>query len=486
MLTDLSFLNEGQIWIPKCEKERINKYIEHQDLFNGKHDEIYKEQFKRIERVINNFGEVVSYPVIINYQKLITLKLIDLLFGEEPEIVAGEKESKEQETIELIKEKSDLMNISYMIGIDVSRYGDGLFYIYADAEGGKIGFTQPQFWFPVVNHINTQEITNHVIAYTQEIDENNKKLIAHIHYKGYIEQREYQLISGVNDVIGKQLNSNIIATGLDDFAIVQVCNIKSTDSIYGHDDYTDIDSIVSEILVRIGQISRILDKHASPSVQGPSSALQKDPVSGEWLLKMGNYFARDSSDDPQVNYITWDGALDAAFKELEELKDTLYTVSETGATLLGQTDKSGAATSGTALRLKMASPLAKVRRLKMRFDSALKKAIYLCSELGGNGIMNLKDVDINITWKDGLQDDPMEEAQIVGMLTQNKAVMSQLTAIKLVQDLSEEGAEEELERIREEESLGNPLMSATQFSDTNMQNDNVDNSVDNVDNLQEE
>ena len=61
------------------------------------------------------------------------------------------------------------------------------------------------------------------------------------------------------------------------------------DCIFGHDDYTDIDSIVSEILVRIGQISRILDKHASPSVQGPSSAIEKDPVSGEWTLKMGNY-----------------------------------------------------------------------------------------------------------------------------------------------------------------------------------------------------
>lgn len=475
MLTDLNFLNEGQIWIPKCEKERINKYIEHKALFKGKHDEVYKEQFKRIERVINNFGEVVSYPVIVNYQKLITLKLIDLLFGEEPEITTSDESTKE--TIDLIKEKSDLMNICYMVGIDVSRYGDGLFYVYADAEGGKIGFTQPEFWYPIVNPINTQEITNHVIAYTQEIDEDNKKLIAHIHYKGYIEQCEYELHCGINDIIGRKLSSNIVATGLDDFAIVQVSNVKSTDCIFGHDDYTDIDSIVSEILVRIGQISRILDKHASPSVQGPSSAIEKDPVSGEWTLKMGNYFPRNSSDDPQVSYVTWDGALDAAFKELEDLKDTLYTVSETGATLLGQTDKAGAASSGTALRLKMASPLAKVRRLKMRFDASIKKALYLCSELGGKGIVNLKDTAINIHWQDGIQDDPLEEAQLVASLTQNKAVMSQLTAIKIVQDLDDEGAEEELERINEEAMLNNPLMSANQFSDTNMK----DNSVDSVD-----
>jgi hypothetical protein len=179
---------------------------------------------------------------------------------------------------------------------------------------------------------------------------------------------------------------------------------------------------------------------------------------------MGNFFPRDSKDDPDISYITWDGQLQAAFQELEELKNMLYLTSETGSTLLGETDKAGQAASGTALRLKMSSPLAKVKRLRMRFDGALKKAIYLCSQLQGKDIINLNDYCINITWQDGIQDDPLEEAQITSILTQNKAVMSQFTAIKKVQDLDDESAEKELERIREEEVINNPLSGTNLFS----------------------
>ena len=51
----------------------------------------------------------------------------------------------------------------------------------------------------------------------------------------------------------------------------------TSDRVYGIDDYTDLDSIVSEIEVRISQISKILDKHAEPSMQGPETALQLNP-----------------------------------------------------------------------------------------------------------------------------------------------------------------------------------------------------------------
>ena len=54
----------------------------------------------------------------------------------------------------------------------------------------------------------------------------------------------------------------------------------TSDRVYGIDDYSDLDSIISELEVRISQISKILDKHAEPSVQGPSSALVRNPHTG--------------------------------------------------------------------------------------------------------------------------------------------------------------------------------------------------------------
>jgi hypothetical protein len=448
----------------------LKQYENNRKLFQCKHTEVYEEQFKRIERVIGNFGEVVNYQVIVNYQKLISLKVADLLFGEPPKIKSGDDGSREQETIKQIEKTSELTNTAYKIAIDVSRYGDGLIYVYSNGKGGKIGFTQPPLWFPITDAI-TNEITNHVIAYTWD---DGKKLTCQIHYKGYYELREYNLDTGIETTIKSLVSSQYINTGLDDFAIIQVANVQTTDSCFGMDDYTDIDSIISEIIVRLSQISRVLDKHAAPSVQGSSMALEQDPMTGEWKLKMGNFFPRDTKDDPEVAYITWDGQLEASFKMIEKLTNILYVISEIGPTLLGDMENSGGqATSGTAFKLRMISPLAKVKRIAMRFTPALEKALKLCSQLGGDKIVNLKNADISIQWRDGLPNDELEMANIMNTRTGGKATISQKRAIELMDDMTEEQAEEELQRIQDEEAAMNPL-TPPPMSGENIPPDNED------------
>lgn len=454
MLTSLDFLNPGQPWIPKSERSRMDKYEHNKELFKGHHVYEYEEQFKRIERVIGNFGNVISYPVIINYQKLITLKIVDMILGEEPKI---ESES-ESESLEELKINNDIYNLAYKVAIDVSRYGDGLFYVYGD---GKITFTQPTLWYPVVDQFDITQITAHVLAYTIVVGQDAtgqviKQLVAQIHNKGNYETRKYQLVSGVyGDTIGNLIESNIVSTGLDDFAIIHVPNLQTSDSLFGYDDYTDVDSIVSEILVRIGQISRILDKHADPSIQGPISALEQDPATGQWRLRAGNYFVRQSTDDPAVEYVTWDGQLESAFKHIELLTNALYIVSETGATLLGETDKTGSAASGTALRLKMLSPQTKAKRIKMRFDPAIKLAISLASQLTRKII---DKNEISITWQDGIINDKREEAEIMAIRTGNKPTISQKSAIERLDDKNEAQAEEELAEINNEDQMMDPTV----------------------------
>jgi len=156
-----------------------------------------------------------------------------------------------------------------------------------------------------------------------------------------------------------------------------------------------------------------LDKHADPSVSGPSSALVQDPASGEWSLVMGNYFRRDSADDPEPKYITWDGQLEASFKQIELLVNNLYVISEMSSTLLGVEDKENSNMSGRALKFKMISPLAKIKRLTMFLTPKIKKLYKLLSEYGGEAIKNLNDADISIYWQDGLPNDQLEEAEII-------------------------------------------------------------------------
>lgn len=456
MLTNLDFLQPGKTWPPPEEGDRLRQYEVNRGLFEGDHGRYYAEQFKRIQRVIGNFDEVVSYEVVVNYQKLISLKIADLLLGEPPKINAGDSGSPEQETVNQIAEITDLHNMAYETAIDVSRYGDGLFYVYKDESGkGVIDVTQPQIWFPIVSPDNVKRIQYHVLAWTYDVGQKTY-LKVQIHEKGRYTEREYLIDAGI---IKEQIvDDRTIQTGLDDFAIVQVPNVLTSDRVHGIDDYQDIDSIVSEIEVRVGQIARILDKHAAPSVQGPTAALERDPVTGEWHLKMGNYFARDNKDDPPVEYVTWDGQLSANFQMIEQLVNFLHAISEMGSSLLGDKEGGdGQAPSGTSLRFRLISPLAKVRRIAMRFRPALIKAIKLCSELGGSGIVDLRNTPISVTMQDGLPADERESAEIMALRTGSKPTMSVKRALKQYDDMDDDTADSEIAEIADEEAQTNPV-----------------------------
>jgi hypothetical protein len=461
MLTDLSFLSIGKPFPPEDRdtRARLKRYAINRAIFEGEHATVYEQQFKRIERVIGNFGEVISYPVLLNYQKLISLKVGDLLFGEFPKISCGEDDSPEYETIETICEDSDLVNTLYESAIDVSRYGDAILYVYSDEGRGKIDVSQPSLWFPVVSADNVKKILHHVLAWSYE-ENSVDYLKAQVHSKGVYTESVFLLEKSMSGSfnIKSLLTTTDIKTGLDDFAIVHVPNVMTSDRVTGLDDYSDIDTIVSELLVRVGQISKVLDKHAAPSVSGPSTALEKDPTSGEWRLKMGNYFPRDSADEPTVDYVTWDANLDSSFKQIEVLINSLYIISEMGAILLGDVDKMGNSVSGTALRLKMMSPLAKVKRVSKRFAPAIKSALRLCSQLGGAGIANLNDSSISITWMDGIPNDDTEIANIINIRTGGKASMSVKRALMQYDEMCNDEADEELALIAEEDAAANPMI----------------------------
>lgn len=118
----------------------------------------------------------------------------------------------------------------------------------------------------------------------------------------------------------------------------------------------------------------------------------------------------------------------------------------------------------------MISPLAKVNRTRMRFDSALKKAIKLCSQLGGENIVNLEREKINIFWNDGLPDDPVEEANLMNIRTGGKATISQFSAIQRLDNLTDEDTQAELEAIQEDSNINNPLSNLNMFNDLDNEN----------------
>ncbi len=454
MLTDLSFLQSGKHWPPPSEAERLKNYHDNRRLFEDEHSEVYHKQLRRISRVIGNFEEVISFPIIFNYQKLMSLKMADLIFGEPPKITAND--DKKQEVIDRVLLDTELMNSAYMAAIDVSRYGDSIMSTSREDGSPRVFVQSPAIWFPVVDAANIRRLTHHVLAYHYPVGKQWRlKVQVHkIDEPGKCEEHTYELNSTSGGFsIGREIideNTHaLIETQFSECPVFRVSNVLTSDRIYGIDDYQSIDSIISELIIRVSQISRVLDVHANPSMAGPASALEQDSVTGQWRLKVGDYFPRNTNEDPTPEYIVWNASLDANFKQIELLINQLYTISEMGSAIFGDTSNStGQVASGTALRRLMMSPLAKARRIANSFDPVLKKIVSLCSGVYGALI---SPYEISIKWNDGLPDDELESANIMSIRTGGRPTISQYSAIQRLDGLSAEDTQTELAEIREDD-----------------------------------
>lgn len=456
MITDLSFLSLGQDWPPKSEIDRLTLYENNRRLFEGKHEQVYKNWVRLLRE-----DQKATLEIILNWPKRLSTLWADLLFGEPPKITCGDTNSPEQQTLERLLEDNQLINIAYEVALDISRFGTGIFKIRYDGRAIIEG-QPPMLWFPVVKPDNIKNITAHVLAWVWDEEQSGlfgrkkvQHLKAEIHEKGKITTAEFIVKDGK---IAQEISREEQLTGIDDFLIVPVNNLLTTDRVNGLDDYSDLDSIVQELEIRFGQISRILDKHADPNMYGPDTALEIDPGTGEVVMRGGGkYFPVGEGEEPP-GYVTWDGQLSAAFKEIEILLDQFYAISETSAAALGQL-KQGLAESGSALRRLMMTPLAKVNRIRMRFDPAIKKVLRLASELEvAQGMAKaVKLENINIAWRDGLPEDEMEKTQIYALRIQN-GLASRETALQNLYEYDTETLQRELLQITAEANAEVPMI----------------------------
>jgi len=125
-----------------------------------------------------------------------------------------------------------------------------------------------------------------------------------------------------------------------------------------------------------------------------------------------------------------------------------------GGTLLGDKENVNGNISGIAYKLKMETALQKVSRIRNSMDTAIRKAISACAKLDG---YDIDENELIIEWKDGLVDDEREQAEIMRIKNGNKPVISHVTSIMMANDMTREEAEEEYQRILQEEMEANPL-----------------------------
>lgn len=448
MLTSLDFLSPGQVWPPKSEEDRLNMYAQNKLLFKGKHEKIFKEWIKLLRE-----DQKAVLLLILNWNKRLSLLWADLLLGEPPYISAGD--SVGQSIVDRYIERG-FFNTCYEVAIDISRFGHGVFKARYNGSEAIIEGQPPEYWFPVFSFDNAKEIVAHVFAWAYKSTEKvvlgglrtKEYLKCEIHEPGKITTRTYEISNG--KIRRQTEKDSVVDTGIKEMPIVVISGVSTTDNLLGFDDYSDLDSIIQELEIRIAQVSKILDKHADPNMYGPDTALEEDPKTGEVMYKGGGKYFPVAEGEQPPGYVTWNGQLEAAFKQIEVLMEQLYFLSETSPAAFGQL-KSGLAESGSALRRLMLAPLSKVNRIRLKFDPGLRKILCLASELEvANGTANSTKLDeINVEWYDGL---PQDDTELVTneSIAYSSGFTSLESSLKRVYGLRGKALQEELEKIKEE------------------------------------
>lgn len=458
MLYNLDWLAPGKPYPPKSEASRILRYQENAKLFSNEqfgdnigpyHNTLYEACLSRIGDCVPGFSNSCVFPVVLNYQRAISLKTADLVCGEAP-IITG-KDTSDTDEITLIRETTDFNSKLYSTVLDLSRYGDAIWRVFKNEDTKKGDFTlwNPGEWFPIVRDDGTLREYLHVVCWKVNIGTEESpiwELRVQIHDKGFYEERTYAMDSAGGAIGSLKKSGNKVSTGLKTNAIIHLRNIQTSNTVYGYDDYMPIDSLLSEILTRIGQISKILDVHASPAMSGPASMLEMDPKTGKRYLKAGKFFAVNPGEEPP-EYLTWDGQLTAAFKELEVLLQQLYMLSELGEALLGTMGNGGQAISGTAMRFKLANPLIKARRVANGMTLKVKQLVSAVSSLG---FISIPEDAISVEWEDGLPDDPREMAETAKLVTGADQLMPREVAIAEFFDKTASEAADWVRRIDQE------------------------------------
>lgn len=455
MLYGLEWLKPDTEFPPQEESNRLHEYKVFSKLFDISDFEFFN---KLGNRLIVNFDQYFDIPLLLGYQRLTTIKLADMVIGAPPSISVNDNDEM-TDKISDIRDQTDFDSKLYTALIDYSRYGVTVFRLFNDDEvvdedRGNFAVWNPEEWFPILKKDGTKRIKEHVLVWRVNFGTPSNpnwylEVQRHPTKGGYYIEERYAM-DGNGATVKRKMTSKKVDTHGMPCLVQYVANLPSTTNIYGTSDYKIINELVLKATERMRQILHILDKHADPSMTGPTTMLSTNEQTGELEFKASQFYAVSPGEE-HPEYMTWDGQLEAAFKALEQLLNQIYIMSEMGEAFFGNTRGNGQAVSGTAMRYKLVSPLEKARRVSNSFTLPLKKLMSGLIYISTGTKMRYQD--INIIWEDSLPKDPREVAELTRLQTGAPQVLPLKHALMENYDMDTVDAEHYIEEIRKDQEM---------------------------------
>lgn len=485
----MDYFRKGDFFPPVEHQDRIQRYKENKLLFEGKHWELFRKY---------SISKSSKLYVSVNLAGVIAKKSADFLIGDGVTVSAGKEDhSREQLAFERIEEDNDLDVLFYESALTNAYKGDSFFKVrYGQEFGGlypkeldehrvRIETVKAEHVFPETADYNDNLITCYHIAIPIRIDyseangsKNQYKLQVESHSAGKIDYREYQLTvirSEANGTpiewkIGNQIGeTETILTGVPMPLVVHIPNFSTDDTWEGMDDLTEIRPLFDELNNRLSQIAAIMDKHSDPAMAIPSNILDVDEYGRPVFRVADSKVFEVEKTDIMPQYITWNGQLNEAYQEIDRLTKMILTTAEIPEVALGLGDTGTSGSSGLAIKWRMNSLLSKIKRKRMYYEKALKRVFLIAQTLESYvGIADYVITKPKLIFTDGLPKDNAEQTSIALQQTGGAILQSQKSAIMQLFGYTEEQAEAEIERIKQEQedlAARNPVGDPSLFNE---------------------
>lgn len=455
-------------------EDRLNDYEYFEQLFMGKHWEAFSEKINNTR--YNKDYNVLRY-VMANFAGLVSKIVADLLFTEPPQITL----ENNQEWLDEFIHDNKLNIQNYESALSNSYFGDAVYKLRvgkrqktSEKSTVIVEDISPRLYFPDLDSFNVRQDPDIKELAWKFTFNDRDYLRREVHlpegntvkiYNSVYLLENGKIAAQVEDISVFGITSPPVEdTKIKESCIIHIPNFKTGTRYFGISDYSDLTTLFYAINNRMTKIDAILDKHSDPILLVPEGVLdEKGQVQKE---HMGVIEIKEG-DDSKPEYVVWNASLESAFKQIDNLVETLFMISEISPDILGM--GKGQAESGRALKLKLLRTIAKARRKRMYYDHALKQVIYNAQVLSqawgvGVGSKNIKLVGEpelpEIEWQDGLPIDISEQleneerALSMGITTEADSMMR-------VYGIDEESAEEKAQEIKDENKVELPTPNFT-------------------------
>ena len=351
-------MERGTSYSSPAAKERVLEFDKFYRLLNG---DTYDLKLK-----------VEDQNVFSNYFESTAVITADLLMAFPP-------------VIEGASEDVDVNDALHDLVINLVTFGTGV--LYPNEMG--IDSIDPRMWFPYPRGMGDAIVGTHVDVSDDGIVEPTTTTTV---LKLGVDDSEMLVFKSVGD----RLTDLIAQSDLDSTGERQVVSVARRPATitgeWGRSVFADMIDAVTEVTKRYSNISSILSDHSNPIMVAKRKEGVAPPVndydtsrSGADKLTLERAALKGFREQPfavlsgayeGVEYLTWDGKLDAAFAQIDHVEDLLFSITGVPAALHGVL-RGKYPPSGIALKRLYANSYVMLETLQHQILNKLRKALAL-------------------------------------------------------------------------------------------------------------